>query len=70
MDKYGKNYSFQPRFWEELEEALNKTTTLHLVIKKDYNGRLLITLDNNKVHYNYGAKRDVPIDQESRLKQV
>ena len=48
MDEYGKNDSFQPRFWEELEEALNETTTENFVIKKDSNGRLLITLEYEK----------------------
>ena len=68
IDAYGKTRNFEKRFWEEVEEAFNKTNG-NFIHKTSFS-RYSLVLDDDKPEFNYGPKRNVPLFEESRLKQV
>ena len=69
MDSYGKDKQFAKLFWEELEDAFNKTMGDNFIkMSRDDAGtfpRYAFTLDDDKVNFNFGSKRDVKIGEES-----
>ncbi len=72
MDKYGKDMHHHKLFWEELEDAFNKTTVTNFYSKTKGTtlSKKMWTMDDDKLHFNYGALRDVKWGTNSRLKRV
>ena len=63
IDEYGKDLHLPNLFREELEDTFNKTMGDNLMPKSHVNtasfSQYSFTLDDNKMHFNYGAKCDV-----------
>ncbi len=72
IDDYGKNEMFSRRFWEELEDAVNSVMVKHFVPKKAGSSlsKLTLTYDDDKIHFSYGAMRDIPIGEDSNLQRT
>ena len=66
---------FSKLFWEELEDAFNTSMGDNFMAKSRRDNasshQYSITLDDDKVRFNYGAKRNVRFgDSKSRLKRA
>ena len=74
IDEYGRGESFSTRFWEELQEALNNVMAKYFIPRKFEDrmtfDRFLLTMDDDKNHYAYGAMRDVKVNHDSHLKRA
>ena len=63
IDGYRNDMRFSKLFWEELEDAFNKAMGDNYMSERYFDGESFsqysFTLDDDKVHFNYGAKHNV-----------
>ena len=63
IDEYGKDMHFSKLFWEELKDVFNTTMGDNFMAKSCHDKasfhQYSFTLDDDKVHFNYGAKHNV-----------
>ena len=74
IDRYRKDMHFSKLFWEELEDSFNITMGKNFMSKRRLDDssffQYSFTLDDDKVHLNYRAKRNLRFGDESCLKSV